>query len=488
VKLLLPILIPLLGAAAAALLRERPQLRDWAAIGAGVCQIVAVLALLPEVLDGRGTSFNIVEFLPDAPIAFRADALGVILILTASPLWLLTTVYSIGYLGRSHPSLTRLHVLVAITITSTAGVAFSSNLLTLYLFYEAMTIATYPLVTFTGTDEASTSGRRYLAYQLGTGVALFLPAIVLTYTQTGSFTFTPGGLFGAEPTGLLPVFTYVLFLFGIAKAALVPVHAWLPAAMVAPVPVSALLHAVAVVNVGVFTLFRVLLEVFGEQAIASRGLGRLTLIATCITILVASLIALRLGNLKEILAYSTIGQLSYMALGIALLNEAAATGAVLHLVGHSFSKITLFFAVGAVAMGIGATRIDELRGLAQRMPILLGVLAIGAASIVGLPPTVGFVTKYFLFIGAVGAKQWLVLVVLATSTVLSATYYLRLIRTSLSPLPQAEAGWSPPYAATASGGPVPRGVLVPVIATATLTLLLGIVPGPLLTLVRAAVR
>ena len=237
-----------------------------------------------------------------------------------------------------------------------------------------------------------------------------------------------------------------------------------------------------------FTLFRVLLEVFGEQAIASLGLGRLTLIATCITILVASLIALRVGKLKEILAYSTIGQLSYMVLGIALLNEAAATGAVLHLVGHSFSKITLFFAVGAVAIGIGATRIDELRGLAQRMPILLGVLAVGAASIVGLPPTVGFVTKYFLFIGAVEAKQWLVLVVLATSTVLSATYYLRLIRTSLSPLPQAEAGWSPPYAATASGGPVPRGVLVPVIATATLTLLLGIVPGPLLTLVRAAVR
>lgn len=444
------------------------------------------MALLPEVLDGRGTSLNILEFLPDAPIAFRADALGVILILIASPLWLLTTAYSIGYLGRSHPSLTRFHVLVAITITSTAGVAFSSNLLTLYLFYEAMTIATYPLVTFTGTDEASAGGRRYLAYQLGTGVALFLPAVVLTYTQTGSFTFTPGGLFGAEPTGLLPVFTYVLFLFGIAKAALVPVHAWLPAAMVAPVPVSALLHSVAVVNVGVFTLFRVLLEVFGEQAIASLGLGRLTLIATCITILVASLIALRVGKLKEILAYSTIGQLSYMVLGIALLNEAAATGAVLHLVGHSFSKITLFFAVGAVAIGIGATRIDELRGLAQRMPILLGVLAVGAASIVGLPPTVGFVTKYFLFIGAVEAKQWLVLVVLATSTVLSATYYLRMIRTSLSP--RSEAGSAPPVTAAASGRPVPRAVLVPVIVTATLTLLLGIVPGPLLTLVRAAVR
>jgi multicomponent Na+:H+ antiporter subunit D len=350
-----------------------------------------------------------------------------------------------------------------------------------------MTIATYPLVTFTGTEAASAGGRRYLAYQLGTGVALFLPAIVLTYTQTGSFTFTPGGLFGEDLTGFLPIFTYLLFLFGIAKAALVPVHAWLPAAMVAPVPVSALLHSVAVVNVGVFTLFRVLLEVFGAEAIASLGLGRLTLIATSITILVASLIALRVRNLKEILAYSTIGQLSYMVLGVALLNEAGITGAILHLVGHSFSKITLFFAVGAIAIGTGATRIAELRGLAQRMPALLGILAVGAASIVGLPPTVGFVTKYFLFIGAVGAEQWLVLVVLAISTVLSATYYLRLIRTSLTPLSQTEAGGPTASSARLSGRPLPREVLVPMVVTAGLTVLLGIVPGPLLTLIRVAV-
>lgn len=486
-KLLLPILIPLLGAAAVTLLRKQPQVRDWAAIAAGVCQIVAVSALLPEVLDGRGASFELVEFLPDAPIAFRADVLGMVLILTASVLWALTTVYSIGYLGHSHLSLTRFHALVGITIAATAGVAFSSNLLTLYLFYEAMTIATYPLVTFTGTEAASAGGRRYLAYQLGTGVALFLPAIVLTYTQTGSFTFTPGGLFGEDLTGFLPIFTYFLFLFGIAKAALIPVHAWLPAAMVAPVPVSALLHSVAVVNVGVFTLFRVLLEVFGAEAIASLGLGRLTLIATSITILVASLIALRVRNLKEILAYSTIGQLSYMVLGIALLNEAGITGAILHLVGHSFSKITLFFAVGAIAIGTGATRTAELRGLAQRMPALLGILAVGAASIVGLPPTVGFVTKYFLFIGAVGAEQWLVLVVLAISTVLSATYYLRLIRTSLSPLSQTEAGGPTASSARLSGRPLPREVLVPMVVTAGLTVLLGIVPGPLLTLIRVAV-
>ncbi len=486
-RLLLPLVIPLIGALAVALLRDRPQGRDWAAILAGIAELVAVLVMLPDVLDGQRATFSIAPFLPDASVALRADPLGILLLLTASPLWLLTTVYSIGYLRGSTASLTRLHVLMAITISATAGVAFSANLITLYLFYEAMTIATYPLVTFTGTNKAAAGGRRYLSYQLGTGIALFLPAVVLTYTQTGSFALTPGGIFGAEPTGLLPILTYLLFLFGIAKAAIFPVHAWLPAAMVAPVPVSALLHSVAVVNVGVFTLFRVLLDVFGEDAVASLGLGRLTLIATSVTIVVASLVALRLENLKEILAYSTIGQLSYMVLGMALLNEAGATGGALHLVGHSVSKITLFFAVGAIAVGTGATRVNELRGLGQRMPLLLGVFAVGAASIVGLPPTVGFLTKYFLFIGVAETHQWLVLVVLAASTVLSATYYLRVVRTSLSPMPHVDGRPSAPTSPPLSGGPVPREMLVPVIITAVLTVLLGVLPGPLLTLVRAAV-
>lgn len=482
-----PLVIPLIVAAAVALLRDRPQARDLAAILGGVAETVAVAAMLPGILDGDRATFVIAAFLPEAPIVIRADPLGVLLLLTASPLWLLTTVYSMGYMRGSDVSLTRFHMLVALTIFTTAGVAFSANLVTLYLFYEAMTIATYPLVTATGTEEAVAGGRRYLSYQLGTGIAFFLPAVVLTYTQTGSFALTPGGVFGAEPSGFLPILTYLMFLFGIAKAAIVPAHAWLPAAMVAPVPVSALLHAVAVVNVGVFTLFRVLLDVFGYDAIASLGLGRLTLIAASVTILVASLVALRRGNLKEILAYSTIGQLSYMVLGVALLNEAGATGGVLHLVGHSVGKITLFFAVGAIAVGTGATTLKELRGLGQRMPLLLGVVAVGAASIVGLPPTVGFVTKYFLFIGAAEAREWLVLVVLAASTLLAATYYLRLVRTSLSPLTRtgARVGARPP--SPRSGGAVPMQMLVPTVITAGFTILLGVVPGPILALVRAAI-
>lgn len=468
-----------------ALLRDRPYARDSAAILAGVAQIVAVVAMLPGTLDGNRTTLTIAPFLPEAPLALRADPLGVLLLLTASPLWLLTTLYSVGYLRGSSLSATRLHVLVAVTIATTAGVAFSANLVTLYLFYEAMTIATYPLVTATRSDQAASGGRRYLAYQLGTGIAFFLPAIVLTYTQTGSFDLTPGGVFGADAAGFLPILTYLLFLFGIAKAAIVPAHAWLPAAMVAPVPVSALLHAVAVVNVGVFTLFRVLLDVFGYDAVASLGLAWVTLVAACATILIASLIALQLGNLKEILAYSTIGQLSYMIVGIALLNESGATGGVLHLVGHSVSKITLFFAVGMITVATGATTLQELRGLGQRAPLLVAVFAVGAASIVGLPPTIGFVTKYFLFVGAADAGQWLVLVVLAASTLLTGTYYLRLVRTSLSPPAQVGAAANP-LASAQSGGAVPLQMLVPTVVTAGFTVLLGLLPGPILTLARAS--
>jgi len=486
VKLLLPLLIPLAAAGAIWLLRSQPRTRDVIALAAGVAQVIAVAALVPDVLDGGGSTLEISPFLPEAPIALRAGPLGVLLLVTASPLWLLTTLYSIGYLqGSDDAASTRFHVLVAITVAATAGVAFSANLVTLYLFYEAMTFATYPLVTYTGTDEAAAGGRRYLGYQLGTGIALLLPAIVLTYTQTGSFSFIPGGIFGADTEGWLPVVTYLLFLFGVAKAALVPVHVWLPSAMVAPTPVSALLHAVAVVNVGVFTLFRILLDVFGEEAMASLDLATVTLVVTSVTILAASLIAFTTRNLKEILAYSTIGQLSYMVLGIALLTEPGITGGILHLAGHAVSKITLFFAVGAIAIGTGATTLDGLRGLGQRMPLVVGAFAVGAASIIGLPPTIGFITKYFLFIGAAQARQWIVLVVFGISTLLTATYYLRVARGSLSPLPTADEG----RGSSAGQGAlrrVPTTMLVPIGVTAALTVLLGLVPGPLLELVRAA--
>jgi multicomponent Na+:H+ antiporter subunit D len=489
---LLALLAPVLGAAGTAILRDRPPARELSAVVAGLVQLVVIATMVPTVLDGGTLSFTISTFLPEAEIGLRVDALGVLLAGTSALLWILTTVYSMGYLGTGPDrALARFHIYFSLTIAATMGVAFSVNLLTLYVFYEALTVITYPLVTHTGTAEAAQGGKRYLAYQLGTGIAFFLPAIVLTYTQAGTFDFVPGGVFGPDAGGPLLVGIYVLFLVGIAKAAVLPVHAWLPAAMVAPVPVSALLHAVAVVNVGVFTVFRVVLDVFGTDLAGALRLGVITLVVTAATILLSSVYALRLDNLKALLAYSTIGQLSYMILGVALLNEAGRTGGVLHLVGHAFSKITLFFAVGSVYLASARTAVSELRGLGRQMPWTMGAVVIGALSIVGLPPTVGFIAKYFLFLGAADAGQWLVLAVLAVSTVLSGAYYVRVLRTALLDAPPVPARGFTDERGVVRGPTItesPALVVAPLVVTAAVTLLLGVAPGALLELVRAAAR
>ncbi len=487
---LLVLLAPVLGAAGTAALRDHPPGRELCCVGAGVVQLIVIATMVPTVTDGGTISFTISSFLPQADIGLRVDALGVILAGTSSLLWVLTTVYSMGYLGTGQDrSLARFHVFFGLTIGATVGVAFSVNLLTLYVFYEALTIITFPLVTHARTPEAARGGRRYLTYQLGTGIAFLLPAIVLTYTQSGTFDFVPGGVFDKDAGGTVMVVIYVLFLAGIAKAALLPVHAWLPAAMVAPVPVSALLHAVAVVNVGVFTVFRIVMDVFGTELLAKLHLGTITLVVTSATILMTSLYALRLDNLKAILAYSTIGQLSYMMLGVALLNEAGRTGGILHLIGHAFAKITLFFAVGSVYLASKRTAASDLRGLARRMPWTMGAFAVGALSIIGLPPTVGFIAKYLLFLGAVDAGQWLVVVVLAISTVLSAGYYVRMLRLALLEAPTGVTRESSDGPGRRRDPPIvesPLLVVAPLVVTAAITLLLGVAPGALLGLVRAA--
>jgi multicomponent Na+:H+ antiporter subunit D len=486
---LLALLAPVVGAAGVVLLRSRPPARELCGLLAGLVQLALIASLVPAARDGGTVSFTLSTFLPEASIALRADALGVVLAGTAALLWLLTAIYAMGYFGTAHdPKVTRFHACLCLTMAATVGVAFSANLLTLYLFYEAMTIITYPLVAHTGTPEALRGGRRYLAYQLGAGIVFLLPAIVLTYVQAGTVDFVPGGVFDEGASSLLLVTIYVLFLLGIAKAALVPIHAWLPAAMVAPIPVSALLHAVAVVNVGVFCVMRVVLDVFGSDRTGDLGLGVLTLVATSVTILVASFYALRLDNLKGILAYSTIGQLSYMMLGVALLSPGGRTGGILHLVGHSFSKITLFFAVGSIYLASQRTLASELRGIGRQLPWTMVAFAIGALSIIGLPPTVGFVAKYFLFLGAVEAGQWAVLVVLSVSTLLAAGYYLRILQSALFaasvPVP---AGGSPDTARLARTPTLKEpGALVvgPLLVTAAVTLLLGIAPSWLLDLIR----
>ena len=488
---LFALLAPVLGAFGVVILRRHPPARELCGVVAGIAQIGLLATMVPAVRDGGTVSLTLSTFLPEVSIALRADALGIVLAGTAAILWVLTTFYAMGYFGTAaDPAVTRFHAFLCLTMSATVGVAFSANLITLFLFYEVMTVITYPLVTHTGTPEALRAGRRYLTYQLGAAIAFLLPAIVLTYIQAGTFDFIPGGIFGPDTNGTLLVIIYLLYLLGIAKAALMPVHSWLPAAMVAPVPVSALLHAVAVVNVGVFCVFRVVLDVYGSDLAGELGLGILTLVVTSVTILVASLYALRLDSLKGILAYSTIGQLSYMMLGVALLSPGGRTGAILHLVGHSFSKITLFFAVGAIYLATHRTLATELRGIGRQLPWTMVAFGVGAISIIGLPPTVGFIAKYFLFIGAVEAGQWAVLAVLSVSTLLSAAYYLRMLRSALFDAPLMVPAGASGGTAGLMGTPTVRepGALVlgPMLVTAAITVLLGLAPGLILDLIRVA--
>src|SRR5581483_304998 len=299
IRPLLVIVVSLIGAALIVATRKDPNIREGVSLGTAVLKFLLVASMIPGVLEGQTFHYTLFSFLPSVSIALRVDALGILFAATASFLWILTTIYSIGYMrtNKEH-SQTRFYTCFAITLSATMGVAFSANLVTMYLFYEILTFITYPLVTHKGTEEAFAGGNKYLFYLLGTSKAFLLTAIVLTYTVAGNGTFKPGGLFplDANPTVLTIIF--FLFLFGIGKAAIMPVHAWLPAAMVAPTPVSALLHAVAVVNTGVFCVLRVIFHVFGVELMKSLNLGVATAFLASFTIIMASVYALTRDNLK----------------------------------------------------------------------------------------------------------------------------------------------------------------------------------------------
>ena len=287
-----------------------------------------------------------------------------------------------------------------------------------------MTLSTYPLVAHSGTAEAKKGGRTYIGLLLGTSIGFLLLAILITWYITGEVTFKPGGILAGKLDPSWGGLLYALFLFGIGKAALMPFHRWLPAAMVAPTPVSALLHAVAVVKAGVFTLFKVTTQIFGSEFILSNDITGVLIWAAAITILFASLIAMTKDNLKARLAYSTVSQLSYIAMGAMLASKSAFIGAAMHIAMHAFSKITLFFAAGAIFVVTHKKLVSELDGLGRAMPITFGAFLIGSLSIIGLPPFGGFWSKWYLASGAVETGQLLLLGVLMISTLLNIVYLL----------------------------------------------------------------
>lgn len=416
---------------------KRPNIRESWTFAAAIAKFLIVLSMLPAVLEGTEFVFTVIEVIPKVPIRFRVDALGMLFALVSSSLWIVTSAYSIGYMrGLKEHSQTRYFCYFALALSATIGVAFSANLLTLYLFYEMLSLATYPLVTHHQDSEARRSGRKYLVYIMGTSIGLVLPAMLIVYAMTGTLEFSAQGILNSNPSGVLTGLLLFMFIFGFAKGAVMPFHAWLPAAMVAPTPVSALLHAVAVVKVGVFSIVRVITGVFGTDLLQGLHLGPTVVFVASVTILVGSLIALSQDDLKRLLAFSTISQLSYIILGMALLSSKAMTGGLVHIAMHAFGKITLFFCAGAIMVTTGKRHISQMAGIGQRMPFTLFAFLIGSMSIIGLPPAGGFFSKWYLLLGTLEAEEISALVVLLVSSFLNAAYFFPIVfRAFFSPEP-----------------------------------------------------
>ena len=391
--------ISLLCAALVFAAAEHTFWRRFFSVSAALAKLVIVMSMLPGALKGVVYTFDLVEFTPGVGLAFRADALGMFFSVVSSTLWLFTTVYAIGYMERE-PNRRRFFGFFALCVSTTVGVAFAENLLTMFLFYETLTICTYPLVIHDETPEAMRAGRTYLAYTLSGGAFVLLGSI-WTYQLAGTMTLSQPGILPLEAgrTTLTVLFVCLIAGFGV-KAAIMPLHGWLPTAMVAPTPVSALLHAVAVVKVGAFGILRTIYNVFGVDLLQELGVCDWLAALAAITIIAASVIAIFQDNFKRRLAFSTISQLSYIVLGAALLSPLAATAAIVHIANQAFAKITMFFVAGSIQRTTGKTTIHELAGIGYRMPYTMGAFTVAALSFIGIPLFAGFVTKWYLSLGS----------------------------------------------------------------------------------------
>lgn len=473
------LLVPATGAALIAASRRWPNLREALTLATSVALFAVVLALLSLVLEGERPELRVLEMLPGIAVEFRLEPLGMLFALVASGLWIVNSVYSIGYMrGNEEPHQTRFYVCFALALAATMGLALAANLLTLFLFYEMLTLITWPLVTHHGDEEARTGGRVYLGMLLGTSIMLLLPAIIATWAFAGTLEFAPGGILRDAGLSAPAVAALLaLYVFGVGKAAIMPVHRWLPAAMVAPTPVSALLHAVAVVKAGVFAVVKIIVYVFGVETLAAIGSAEWLSLVAGFTVLAASLVALRANNLKRRLAYSTVSQLSYVVLGASLLAPLSIAAAAIHIATHAVGKITLFFAAGAIYTASHKTEVSELDGIGRRMPWTMGAFAIGALSLIGIPPAAGFVSKWLLFQGAASVGDWVAIAVLALSTMLTASYFLPIIYAAF--LREAPARDAP-------HGEAPWPMVAALVFTAAATIVLPFVIGVPLGLARSA--
>tara|TARA_B110000858_G_scaffold89711_1_gene103713 strand:- start:28214 stop:29671 length:1458 start_codon:yes stop_codon:yes gene_type:complete len=426
VEMLLPliILLPVLAAVLIKLTGNKPNLREAVTLLTSVILFMMLIPLAHEIMAGGRPSFILAEILPGITLQLTLEPLGMIFALVAGFLWPITSIYAIGYMrGHHEENQTRFFMFFALAIAVTLGVAFAGNLFTLFVFYELLTLSTFSLVTHAGTEAARKAGRVYLGILIGTSIGFLLLALIWTWYLAGTLDFTVGGILDGTASPVMLSVLLVLFFFGVGKAALMPFHRWLPAAMVAPTPVSALLHAVAVVKAGVFTLLKVSLYIFGPELIRELPITEILTYVVAASILLASLIAMTKDNLKARLAYSTISQLAYISLG-ALLGFTGVLGSSMHIVMHAFGKITLFFAAGAILVAAHKTKISELDGLGRRMPLTFAAFTLGVLSIIGLPPLGGMWSKWYLLQATLETGQLFLLATLLLSSLLNIAYLL----------------------------------------------------------------
>ncbi len=426
--MLLALAIPVLTAVLIGLLGRWPNMREAVTlVGAGML-FLCVASLTPGVLAGERPELLFIEFFPGLKLSFLLEPLGMIFALVASFLWIINSIYSIGYMrGNQEQKQTRFYICFAVALASTMGIALAGNMLTLFVFYEALTLSTYPLVVHKESEAARAGGRTYLGILLTTSIAFLLLAVVWTWSATGTLDFRAGGILAGEMHGPMVGVLLALYMFGIGKAALLPFHRWLPAAMVAPTPVSALLHAVAVVKAGVFSVVKVVVYIFGLEFMQAEPSTDWLLYMAGASILIASMVALRQDNLKRRLAYSTVSQLSYVTMATAILAPLSMVGAALHIAAHAFGKITLFFAAGSIYTAAHKTKVSELNGIGWRMPWTMGAFAVGSLSMIGVPPTIGFVSKWYMLQGAFSTGQMFAVAVIFVSTLLNAAYFLPVV-------------------------------------------------------------
>ncbi|MEE4164383.1 MAG: monovalent cation/H+ antiporter subunit D family protein [Desulfocapsaceae bacterium] len=480
--LLFALLTPLAGAIGVMLKGDQENLRETISSVSSLVLLGIVCSMIPDILDGKTLYYRLFTILPNVTVTLRADAMSMIFALVASSLWTIAVFYSLGYMrGMKEHAQTRFNACFALAIFGAIGVAFADNLFTMYLFYEIVSICTYPLVAHHQDREGYDGGRKYLIYLTATAKTFLLPAMILIYVLTGTLDFSSEiatGIFPAEVSRPLVIMLYVFCIFGFAKNGIMPFHHWLPGAMVAPTPVSALLHAVAVVKVGVFCTTRVMLYVFGVDTMAALNLGIPTAYFVGFTIIAASVIALSKDNLKARLAYSTVSQLSYIIMGVALLTVPGIQGGLIHIVNHGFAKITLFFCAGAIYVAAHKKNISEMEGLGKVMPFTFGAFAIASLSMIGAPPVAGFITKWNLLIGSLEAHQIGILLILLTSTLLNAAYFLPVTYRAFFCRPPA----AEPYTGIREA---PLAMLIPILIACAISVIIGIWPQFMMQFVKA---